>query len=121
MVVNHNKFEILLRDEKLADVELNPNGELGTLKITQYVEGIFRQFQKPDEEVTNQDFHKWLEWRTFPPERFGLDGLLEELGIPQYSRLAIIKKTHAVMGHDDIWIRFDGEELTFKDVSLKNI
>lgn len=115
--INYNKFSIYNKDEKIADVELNPNNKLGTVKVKQYIEGVYRQWNKPDDEITNYDFQSWLEWRTLPPERVNIREVLEDIGILNYSRLAIIAKTHAVMGHDDIWIKFEGEELTFKDVS----
>lgn len=115
------KFEILSQDKKLADVELNPNGKLGTIKVQQYVDGFIRQFQKRDEDITSKDFHKWLVWRTFPPSRANKKEILADMGLQEYSRLAIIKETHAVMADDPIWVRFEGEELTYKDVKLRDI
>lgn len=117
--IKYDKFEIYHYDNKIADIELNPNNKLGTIKVKQYTNDFFRQFKKPDEEVTSEDFHKWLKWRTFPEDRANRDEILHLLGLKSYNRLDIIAKTHAVMADDDIWVKFDGEELTYKDVSLR--
>lgn len=121
MSIKHNKFEILSQDRKLADVELNPNGIVGSIKVQQYVEGFIRQFQKRDEDITTKDFNNWLVWRTFPSSRDNREDILKALGLKEYSRYDIVKKTHGVMADDDIWLRFSGEELTYKDVSLRDL
>lgn len=86
------KFEILSRDKKLADVELNPNGKLGTIKVQQYVDGFIRQFQKRDEDITSKDFHKWLVWRTFPPSRANKKEILADMGYKNTLDLLLLKK-----------------------------
>lgn len=51
--------------------------------------------------------HDWACKRCFPPERFGADELLKELGLDKYDRWEIVKRTGAEMtGVDKFWIDF---------------
>ena len=45
--------------------------------------------------------------------------ILDELGLEHFEPLLIAKKTHGTLWDDYNWLRFDGEELTFKDVQLR--
>jgi len=45
--------------------------------------------------------------------------LLEALGLQAYKRWGIVHKTHGVMADDEIWLRFEGESLTHRDVCLR--
>ena len=60
-----------------------------------------------------------MKWRTFPPTRANADELLASLGLLAYNRWGIVRKTHGVMADDEIWLRFEGEALTHKDVCLR--
>lgn len=121
MAINYDKFEVFLKEEKIADIEIKREGRNVYPIVNQYIEGFMRVFKKPDNEVTMKDLTNWLEWRTLPPTRFALEEHLDHIGVPMYDRWSIIQNTHAKMAQDDIWIRYDGEELTYKDVFPEKI
>lgn len=120
-LINYNNLTIYHSYTKLADITLYKQNSKTQIKVHQYTNGFLRQFKKPDNEVTFKDFNQWLEWRTFPPQRDNKEELLQLLGISEYNRFEIIKKTHAVMIDDPIWVKFEGEELSYNDISLWNI
>ena len=62
------------------------------------------------EEVTYEDFERFLESRCFPSERDKMKIQLDVLDLKYYDPLAIIHKTHGRMAEDDCYILFDGEE-----------
>ena len=62
---------------------------------------------------------KRLETRCFPRERSNADKILKHMGLDSYDVLSIIRITHGAMAHDFIWIKFEGEDLCFKDVSKR--
>lgn len=61
---------------------------------------------------------RWLKWRVFPETRVNANQLLASLGLNSYNRWAIVRKTHGVMADDEIWLRFKGESLKHRDVTL---
>lgn len=54
--------------------------------------------------------------RCFSEGRPDKDEYLEALGLKEYSPLDICRVTHGRMTGDSMWIRFEGEDLTFADV-----
>lgn len=69
--------------------------------------------------VTYEMVQSLLNWRCFSKDRADCKELLESMGLKTYNNIAILKKTHGVMVDDFYWIRFEGENLTFKDVREK--
>lgn len=58
-------------------------------------------------EVTYADFLAWAEERCFPPERMDAKELLEYLGLKEYDRYEIIKRTGAELTNvDNFWVDF---------------
>ena len=55
----------------------------------------------------------------FVHEHRSIYKLLDSLGMQAYNRWGIVHKTHGVMADDEIWLRFEGETLTHKDVCLR--
>lgn len=60
-----------------------------------------------------------LETRCFPRNRVNAKEILSKMGLENYDILGIIKFTHGVKTDDFVWIKFDGEDLTFKDVRIR--
>lgn len=58
-----------------------------------------------------------LETRCWQRDCRNIDNYLKKLDIPFYDPLAIVKKTHGVSYNDFLWFKFNGESLTWKDVS----
>lgn len=113
------KFDVMLFDEVIASVELKPNGSDKPYVIN-YIEGFNKQFSpNPEGYITKEELYKWLKWRVFPATRVNADELLIALGLNSYNRWAIVRQTHGVMADDEIWLRFTGESLKHRDVTLR--
>ncbi|WP_239587169.1 hypothetical protein [Bacillus ectoiniformans] len=113
------KFDVMLFDQVIASVDLRPE-DGGTLYVKNYITGFNKQFSEDSEgHITTEQMESWLKWRTFPPTRVNADELLQALGLNAFNRWGIVRKTHGVMADDEIWIRFEGEELNHKDVCLR--
>ena len=56
--------------------------------------------------------------RCFEEGRPDKDEILESMGLHSYSPLDIVKCTHGHTNRDDLWVRFEGEDLEyFKDIN----
>lgn len=60
-----------------------------------------------------------LEGRCFPRNRANADDLLRRLELKHYHPLDIVRKTHGLMRNDYVWLRFEGEQLTYDDVKIR--
>lgn len=60
-----------------------------------------------------------LEGRCWPRNRANIDELLHACGLKEYDVMGIIRATHGCMYNDQVWIRFEGETLTYDDVNLR--
>ena len=60
-----------------------------------------------------------LEGRCWLRNRDNIDDLLKACGLKAYDVMGIIKVTHGRMYNDQMWIRFEGEELSYNDISLR--
>ena len=48
-----------------------------------------------------------------------IDEILFNLGLNEYNMLDILKKTHGVNFDDFWWIKFENEDLNWKDVKVR--
>lgn len=71
------------------------------------------------ESYSVKDIEEFLEDRCIPRTRSNIDEWLKYNGFSHYSPLAIVRKTHGVMWEDFIWIRFEGEDLTYEDIRIR--
>lgn len=118
-MIDYTKFDVMFMDEVIASVDLKPEGS-DKPYVTNYIKGFNKQFS-PDSEgyITKEELERWLKWRVFPSTRVNAKELLAKLGLNNYNRWAIVRKTHGVMADDEIWIRFKGETLKHRDVTLR--
>lgn len=58
-----------------------------------------------------------IEGRCWERGRADLPEILDALGLKDYNPFQIILKTHATDYDDKLWVRFKGENLTWKDVN----
>ena len=101
-------MKLMCSDKIIADtVKI---GDLYYLKLRDGVAPIdipFGLFMKSNTESLFK-IQKWASTRCFPPERFGADELLAELGLDRYDACEIVKRTGARMtGVDKFWIDFE--------------
>lgn len=64
-------------------------------------------------------FIDFLESRCPPRERANLNELLSNWGLLEYDPLAIVKRTHGMMYADFIWVRFDGEDISYDQIKIR--
>ena len=69
--------------------------------------------------VTYDEFEHFLESRCFPRTRANAKDILNYLGLDFYYPLSICMKTHGVLYDDFSWIKFEGENITWKDVKIR--
>lgn len=77
-----------------------------------------------DDEMDVYRLSTVLESRCWQRDCRNIDRYLEKLDVKYYDPLEIVKKTHGVSYNDFFWFRFNGEELTWKDVAparLRNV
>ncbi len=118
-MIDYFKFDVMFFDNVIATVDLKPN-ESDSPYVINYIEGFNKQFS-PNQEgyITKDELEKWLKWRVFPETRVNAKELLTALGLNSYNRWGIIRKTHGVMADDEIWIRFKGEELKHREMTIR--
>lgn len=71
--------------------------------------------------ATLEDVKHYLESRCFPKTRGNCKQLLDDMNLPFYDPLQIIKITHGAMVDDLFWIRFEGEDLTWDQVNPRKL
>ncbi len=99
-------------DELVAYVKVNHN-KAKVQKFTSHpVKQIFH-----DDEMDVFKLSTVLETRCWQRDCRSIDNYLKKLDISYYDPLAIVKKTHGVSYNDFLWFRFNGENLTWKDVA----
>lgn len=100
----------------LAHVEVN----LETKEVkAQDFEGeqIFQFFAKRPHTI--ESIVKKFKSRCFEEGRPDKDEILESMGLKSYSPLDIVRRTHGHTNRDDMWVRFEGEDLEyFKDINV---
>lgn len=118
-MIDYMEFDVMLIDDVIATVKLKTSGSDKPYVIN-YIKGFNKQFSpNPEGYITKDELEKWLKWRVFPETRANANELLTALGLNSYNRWAIVRKTHGVMADDEIWLRFKGETLKHRDVTLR--
>lgn len=99
-------------DEPVAFVKANHN----KAKVQRFTFHPVKQIFY-DDEMDVFKLSTILETRCWQRDCRNIDNYLKKLDIPYYDPLAIVKKTHGVSYNDFLWFRFNGENLTWKDVA----
>ena len=111
---NSFSFSIMNKDEEASRVRVNGNKVeveiLNPNPLLNYVSSM-----------PLDRFHlmERLELRCFPRNRVSAKKILEHMELQDYNILEIIKRTHGVKADDFAWIKFEGENLSFADVSRR--
>ena len=108
------KFQVLWKDKITADVEILN----GKAHVTKYDDNPIRHLF-PYEETDTYHILNILEGRCWPRNRENIDDLLKACGLDHYDVIGIIRATHGRMYNDQVWIRFEGEDLTYDDINLR--
>lgn len=108
-----SKMYYMWEDEICTEIILKKGLKV---EFTNYTDMIWRRAFGVREEATYEDFQEFLKERCFPKERGNCKEILEGLGLDFYEPFEIVQKTHGVMGCDSNWIKFEGEDLKYKEV-----
>lgn len=109
-------FDWMHEDDVVAHVECYADtGEVRCTELTNVKHWLFMG-KRPH---TIPYVLQKLESRCPPRTRPDIDEILEYLGVSSYSVLDIVRKTHARMAGDALWMRFEGETLTYADITME--
>jgi hypothetical protein len=103
-------FDVLMKNTILVHVDIKDN----TVNVTYYEKTPLAPFQM--ENVNIKTVNDFFERRCFDINRPDKAFLLECLGLDYYNPFEIVKKTHGFLQDDFIWVRFEGEDLSWEDV-----
>lgn len=106
-------FEVLNKDNLMARVTMDE----GEPVIEVFSDDIMCPFGGGD--LGRWRVMEFLESRCFDVKRPDRDEMLERMGLTVYDPLEIVKVTHGRMWNDFTWIRFEGENLVWKDIALR--
>ena len=108
-------FSVMFEDTETARVSLGDNKYFDVQLLTEdkYTHPFFIM-------PTDYDYIvDWLDSRSVDRERSDLEDILNRPGIEDYDTIEILRKTHGVSYDDPMWIRFEGETVTWNDVRVK--
>jgi len=114
LVMEDYAFTVMNKDRKITDVEIK-NNKVNVIKYSMQMD------EQPfyGGPVDLERVYLFLESRCMDRNRDCLDEYLDWLGLDEYNPYKIVKKTHGVMWEDFFWLRFPGEDITWKDVRIR--
>jgi hypothetical protein len=108
-------FSVMWKDEKTADV----HADNSQVTIKRYTLHPAKQIFCKDK-MTRYELGQIMKTRCWDEHRAGLERLLAALGLTEYNPYEICRKTHGVMYQDKIWFCYEGEQLSYEDVAIKD-
>lgn len=115
--MNEYNFTVMWKDEKIADVIIKNNRR--DVTINRYSNDPGKQ-PFGGNKLDLERVYDFLKERWFEMERPDVSEMLEDLNLDEYNPWKIVKKTHGVMFEDFLWIKFEGEDLLWKDVKIRD-
>ena len=107
------KFDVMFKDEKVASITVKDN----TVHALTYTDIRYKQ---PFNKIVSLEYiERFLEDRCIPRNRQNINELLVNLGLENYDVIEILQKTHGVSFDDFCWIKFENEDLNWKDVKVR--
>ncbi len=112
-------FEILMWDQVIGRVWIDYSTLPPKVTVEQYeTDPLLRMFLTDTPGI--EEVVDLFESRCFPRTRVNAGELLSSLGLKVYDPISIIKKTRGIQQEDTIWFRFEGEELSYADISVRD-
>ncbi len=105
--------DIYHRDVKTARLEI-VDGKLKKYEV--YTDNRMKTLFP--EGTTETNIKAILQGRVICPQRCD-EGMLASMGLKEYNAYDILRATHAVNDDDFIWMKFDGEDISWKDVRVR--
>ncbi len=104
-------FDVFFDDEKTAEVRIEPP----IVRVNRLViHPVMQIFAK--DVLTMAEFEQVLRNRCWDEHRADIEKYLEKLGLKKFDPYKICEHTHGVMIENYTWFRFEGEDITSKDV-----
>lgn len=112
--MNNIKFQTYWKKELTADVSVIDN----KINIISYSSDPVKQiFQCKNLDCFQ--FMEILESRCIPRNRANISEILKIYGLSTYDVIEILKKTHGLSQNDYFWIKFEGENISYDDVKIR--
>lgn len=105
-------IETFWRDEKTADVTVDDKWAY----VKRYTTHPAKQIFHADKVSRFELGDIILKSRCFDIGRPDKDKILAYFGLKEYNVYDICRKTHGMMAQDNIWMRFDSEEIEWEDI-----
>lgn len=118
-MVNYNDFDLMHKDRVIAKVVLDYNKQKAEV-LSYDTNPNFNPLHMLTGTTSINKILYFFESRCFPRYRANASELLESLDLEHYSPSQIVRKTHGIEFDDYNWIRFDGEDLTYEDVKVRD-
>ena len=114
-ILDNFSFEVYWKDDITARVYVRGKN----VTVSKYTENPGKQLFA-EKKMTRYQLGKIFEMRCWEKGRADINEILENLGLKEYNPYEIVRKTHGVSYNDYIWFRFPGEQLTSKDVLVRD-
>lgn len=108
-------IEVYWKEQHTADIIINGDKTVEYFKLTNEPMKAPFAFNYP----TYEQVMNFIKTRCVTQARDNIAEYLESLGLEQYDPIEIIKKTHGAMAHDFMWFKIDNEEITWKEVAIR--
>lgn len=108
-------FYIMDKDRKVCKVLISGR----EVKLEKYSHKLSDK-QFPTDTPTIKEIYAWIEERCFPESRANKKELLTAMGLFQYEPLEIIKKTHGLLHEDYNWILWEGEDIHYEAIKIRD-
>lgn len=117
------QIEILNKDTLLVNITFIENSNIAHIMNISGKKNpwlIYISKNEKEYDISICDVIKFLETRCVPKTRENIEELLsKKYHLKEYSSIGICKQTHGVSNNDNIWLRFNSEELRFDDVRVR--
>lgn len=114
-------FTIMQRDEPLMHIHWEELARYAT--VEHYTDEIDMKFPPTlyaeDNKISAKDLLAYMERRCVPRDRIGIEEILRAHNMRFYDPVAICRVGHGVRWEDYVWLKFDGEEIEWKDVRVR--
>ena len=104
---------VFYKKDLICEIDVNFVKE--TVSFTNYTDKIPLLPFGTLENATIQDFMDFVEDRVMPQSRYNCEEVLKEINLPVYDSIEILKYNHGLCTDDEIWIKFDGEEVNYDE------
>ena len=106
-------FTVMYQDEPVANVRVSDDHNSVTIhKLVP--DSIIQPFSGNDLSIGR--VYSFLKSRCYEDGRADLKRILDQAGLKDNNPWEWNKRTHAVTWEDQLWIRFEGEDITWEDV-----